>query len=345
MGHAIDTPGEELPPAAFVTRLFQNYWIASAILAAANLGVADEVGDSPRDVQTIAGNLGVNADCLSRLLRGLASVGIFREDPVGHFLHTPRSSALRRGAPGQACATIRMFGLKATREAMAEYEHAIRTGESAFQRVHGASLFEVLASRPDEAAIYHAGMAAARPVVAAIADVIDFSAVRRLVDVGGGRGTLLATLLKKNPAQRGVLFDLPAVVEGAASVLEEHGVSSRCDVVGGDMRVLVPAGGDGYLLRYVLHGWRDDDCIELLRRIHEAGEPGARVFVIESVMPPGNDFSPSKPFDLFLLLGGDRGRVRTQAQHRRLLAEAGFELSRVVPVQGDECVIEARRRD
>ena len=321
--------------------LFTNYWLASAILAAANLGLADAVDEAPRDVEAIARAIGAHPDCVYRLLRDLAGTGIFKETAPRHFVNTPLSAALRRDAADHVGATIRALGLKSTREAMVRYEEAIVTGRSAFELAHGPGCvtpFDVLASRPDEAALYREGMAAESRLAPAALQRYDFGGIRTLVDVGGGTGTFLARILQQHPAQRGVLFDSSEVVSTKA--LEECGVAARCVVIPGDMRTEVPAGGDGYLLKNILHGWPDEECVALLRRIRQSAAAGARVLIIENVMPAANDPAPCKVFDLFLLLGGTHSRVRSEAEMRRLLDQAGFTCSAVVNLVANQCLIE-----
>ena len=329
------------PATGELLELFMQYFTASAVLAAAELGIADAIGDKPSSVEDVAKATHTDADSVGRLLRGLAGAGVFRETESGHYEHTARSLALRTGSAGGARELIRMFGLKSTREAMVEYEHAIRTGGSPFERVHHvANPFELLASRPDEASAYHAGMAMDAHHVPWVVRKLDLAAIDTLVDVGGGRGVLLAHALARHPRLRGVLFDMPEVVAFAHEGLAALGVADRCEVRGGDLRREVPV-GDAYVLKNILHGWPDDECIDLLRRIRAAMSARGRVFIVENVMPPGNDPQPCKPFDLFLLLGGTRSRVRTAAQFQRLIEASGFVPGPIRPIFANQCVLEA----
>jgi hypothetical protein len=331
---------DSAPATGELLELFMHYFSATAILAAAELGLADAIGDEARSVTDIATATGTSAPAVGRLLRGLAGAGVFRETTPNHFAHTPRSLALRTDAPGHARDILRMFGLRSTREAMVEYEHAIRTGDSAFERVHGVAPFELLAARPDEAAIYHAAMASDAEQAPWIVRKLDLANVDTLVDVGGGRGVLLGHALVRHPGLRGVLFDLPEVVAGARPGLDALGVIDRCELRGGDLRREVPV-GDAYVLKNILHGWADTECVELLRRVGVAAGSRGRVFVIENVMPPGNDERPCKPFDLFLLLGGTRSRVRTAEDFRQLFEASGLVPGAITPVFADQCVIAA----
>lgn len=319
-----------------------QYWVAAGILAAANLGVADALDDTPNPVDETARRVGADASALQRLLRNLAGVGIFREGPKGYFINTPLSAALREDAPGNSRALIRTFGLKSFRQAMPEYESAIRSGGSAFEAAHGqgAGIFECLAARTEEADIYNRGMEIASDFAAPIAETYDFSGMDPLVDVGGGYGGFLSQVLKRNPTQRGILFDLPEVVAQAGRRLKEKDVDSRCATIAGDLRQDVPAGGAGYILKNIIHGYGDPDAIALLRRIRERGLPGMRVYIIENVMPEGNAPAPCKIFDLFLLLGGNGSRVRSEFEFRSLLHEAGFAFRSFVGFPGNLGVVE-----
>jgi hypothetical protein len=324
-----------------ILEMYLQYWVASAVLAAANLGVADAIDDQPSNIDSIAKAVDADPACLLRLLRALASVGVFREQREKHFVHTPRSAALRKDHAAHEGALIRMLGLKSTREAMAELENAIRTGRSAYELAHGtANPFEVFASRPEEALVYHEGMSVDGELLSLILERCDFSGLRRIVDVGGGRGTLLARILRRHADARAILFDLPDVVE--RNVLCEYGVADRCEVRSGDLRTDVPAGGDGYILKNILHGWSDEECVALLQRIRNRAAPGARLFVIENVMGTQSQLDLAKIFDLFLLLGGRETKVRSEREFRDLMAAAGFEATRVRQILQSQCVVEGR---
>jgi C-methyltransferase len=336
----------ELTPAAVVTGFYMQYWQSLAILAAAHLGVADAVGSMPRHVDDLAGALKANPRTLLRLMRALCSRGIFREVGERSFAHSNLSEALKTGAPGGARDVIRAFGLKSTRAACTAYEDAIASGASAMDLVLGpGGAFEHRAHDPNEAHAYDAGMtAAAVSLVEPILRAFDFSRFDTLVDVGGGQGTLLASILARNPDQRGVLFDTATVIAGAGPILERHGVRDRCTVRSGDFRADLPANGDGYILKNVLHGYSDTECVDLLRRIRSRARAGAHVIIIELVMPAGTPSPVHATFDLFLLLGGMHSRVRSEPEFRELLAQADFTDVRVVPTAAPACVVDAAAR-
>lgn len=324
-----------------VLELYLQYWVASAILVAANLGVADAIDEEPREIGAVAQEVRADPECLLRLMRALTSVGIFREPMDRHFAHSSRSSALRSDHLAHERALIRMLGIRSIREAMLEYENAIRTGRSAHEFVHGTSNpFDLLAARPEEAAVYHEGMSIDGEVVSQILACCDFAGLRHIVDVGGGQGTLLARILKSDPGMRGVLFDLPEVV--LRHVLGEYGVLERCEVRAGDLRVEVPPAGDGYILKNILHGLSDEACVDLLQRIRSKAAANARVFIIENVMGMQTRLDFARVFDLFLLLGGRGSRVRSEAEFRGVLARSGFECICVRQVLHSQGVIEGK---
>jgi hypothetical protein len=331
-------------PAEIMIGLYMQYWQSLAILTAANLGIADELSAGPCDVDELAQRLNAHPQALFRLLRALSSKGIFRQEGECQFANSRFSESLRTGAPGGAREVIRSVGLSSTRAACAAYEQAITSGRSAIEAVQrGVGAFEHLAQDADEAAIYDLGMTAAAIAHAeAINQALDFSPYALLVDIGGGQGALLASILARTPTQRGILFDVARVVAGAEDLLRRRNVLERCEVRAGDFRIDLPAGGDAYLLKNVLHGYDDALCTDLLARIRARAQPDAHLFIIELVMPAGPPSAAQASFDLFLLLGGVQSRVRSEAEFRQLLRRSGFELLRLVPTTCPACILEAR---
>jgi hypothetical protein len=318
-------------------------WVSSAASVAAKLGVADALSAGPMPVEDIAKRVGAHAHALRRVLRALASMGVFVEDEQGRFANTPLSETLRT-TPGSARAMAMLMGEKAMALAWNDLLHAVVTGESAFEKVHGAHAFEHFDRDEALARVFNEAMTSRSATEAgAVTATFDFSGVRTLVDVAGGHGLLLASVLVKNPAQRGVLFDLPKVVAGAGPNLERAGVASRCEVVAGDFFESVPPGADGYMLKHILHDWDDERCVRILKNIHAASAPGARLFVIECVIAPGNAPHFGKLLDLQMLVVTSGGRERTRLEWEALLAAGGFTLARVVDTAAAVSVLEATR--
>jgi len=222
----------------------------------------------------------------------------------------------------------------------AEAMHSVRTGEPSFKRSVGVGLFEYLAANPREGEIFNDAMTAfGQGVVAAVVQAYDFGSGHRLVDVGGGHGTLISAILGANPSLTGVLFDQPQVAEGARRVLATAGVADRCEIHSGDFFKSVPAGGDTYVLKWIIHDWDRDRAVAILRKCHGAMNQTGRILLIETVIPGPDEPHPGKIMDFVMLLGLG-GQERTEEQYADLLQEAGFALSRVVPTASPMSIIE-----
>ena len=332
------------PPALALLQQALGFWISQAICVVARLGIADLLKDGPLETATLAAAAEVHAPSLSRVLRTLASVGIFAEGEDGRFGLTPRAAPLRRDAPDSIRPYILLVG-EAWYSGPAEHLlYSVQTGRPAFERVHGADFFTFLARDPAAAAVFDAAMTSrSAQENAAIAAAYDFSGLGTLIDVGGGHGSLLAAILGATPGLRGVLFDRPQVVAEARHHLEAAGLGGRCEVVAGDFFVSLPAGGDAYMLKRVLHDWDDERAGAILRNCHRAMPAHGRLLVIELVLPPGNAPSLGKLFDLLMLVDPG-GRERTEADYRTLLAGADFELTAVTPTPSLVSVVEGVRR-
>jgi SAM-dependent methyltransferase len=331
---------EPLPPPLALRQMLTGAWTAQCLYVAAKLELADRVKDGPRGSAELAAATGVNADALHRVLRALASVGVFAEDDRGRFGLTPLAACLRKDVPGSQWAMAVMMGEEHFR-AWAEVLASVRTGEPAFDRVYGRPIFDYLADHSEAARTFDAAMTGVHGAeTAAMLDAYDFAGLGTLVDVGGGNGTLLVGTLQRNPGLRGVLFDRPHVVERARDNLRAAGLDGRCTVVGGDFFESVPGGGDAYLMRHIIHDWDDERSRVILRNCRRVVRPGGRLLLVETVIPPGNGASFAKFLDVnMLVIPG--GRERTEAQYRDLLGAAGFRLTRVVPTRMEVDVIEA----
>ncbi|MCV7078089.1 methyltransferase [Mycobacterium szulgai] len=330
-------------PAVSVLDLLAGKWVSQAISVAAELGVADELGAGPRSVGDLAAACGADPDSLYRLLRALASVGVFAEDDGGRFANTPLSDALRADAPGSMRSMAMMFGGRPAWDAWGEFRRSVRTGECAFKSVHGAYAFDYMKDNPQFGRIFGEAMTAfSAQEVDAVHAAFDFSGVPTLVDIAGGHGAFLLSALEKNPGQRGILFDQPEVIELARANVAGSPAAARCALVAGDFFSEVPA-GDGYVLKHILHDWNDDLATKILDTIHRAAKPGARVFVIDAVIGQGNSPGFAKLLDLEMLVLFNGGRERTRSAMEKLFAAAGFRLLRVVPTHSLMHVIEAER--
>ena len=334
-----------LPPPFALYRMVTGYYLSRALHAAATLGVADLLAAGPRHHRELAAATGTHAPALNRMLRLLASAGVFTEDDGGRFALTPMGEFLRAGVPGSMRAAVLLFG-GTTQDVWGDLLHSVRTGEPAFPRRFGVDSFTYLAQHPEEAANFDAAMADfTRHIAAAVAATYDFSALGTVVDVGGGNGALLAGILQATPGPRGIVFDLPHVAERARAHLEALGLSARCATAGGDFFRAVPPDGDAYLLKHVLHDWDDARAAEILRACHRAMAPAARLLIVEGIYPARIDESDASrgaaanDVNMLVCTGG---RQRSEAEFRALLGAAGFALTRIVPTPAGIGIIEGR---
>ena len=331
----------QISPETTVLRLLRGPWIAQSIHIAAKLGLADLVKNEPQPISELAQATGTHATSLYRLLRLLASVGIFTEVAAGHFGLTPLAATLRTDVPGSLHALATIYGTEMFWQPWGQIEHSIKTGETAFAYVFGQSLYAYLAERPETALLFeHAMSGLVSEVAKAVAATYNFSSLRRLVDVGGGNGTLISTILHTYPETVATLMDQGPVVEHAKRQLAEAGLTHRCECVAGDFFQAVPAGGDAYILSTVICNWDEERAITILKNCHRAMTKGSKLLLVEIVLPPGDTPSPGKLLDLqMMVITG--GRDRTEAEYRTLLEAADFTLTQVVPTPSERSVIEA----
>lgn len=328
-------------PAAMIEMILAG-WTSQAITVAAQLGVADALADGPLTIDELATRVDANADALHRLLRALISRGVFRHRRDGRFELNSLAYTLCSDALVSMTSAARFYGSQEQRERWTLLVDAIRTGKSVVPALRGKSSFDYFADEPELAALFNQTMTSISemtdvPVVAGY----DFSAYPTIVDVGGGHGPLLATILAAAPASRGVLYDLPLVVADAPNLLRECDVEGRVRIEEGSFFDSVPGGGDAYVLKNIIHDWPDEKALEILRNVRAAAGPRATVLLIEFVIPKHDRDFPGKWVDLEMLLNLG-ARERTAAEYRDLLSQAGFRMTRVVQTAAPLSVVEAR---
>jgi hypothetical protein len=318
-----------------------GYWTSQMVYVAAKLGLADHLAEGPRSAEELAKASGTHAPSLYRLMRGLASLGVFREEEGRKFALTPLAEGLRRDEPGSLWAMAVMMG-EEHYQAWGGLLGSIQTGESAFDRRFGKPVFDYLAERPDQAAVFDAAMTSIHGrETKGILDAYDFSGLRVLADVGGGNGTTIIQILNQYPELNGLLFDLPNVIDRARGAIEAAGLSGRCTTASGSFFEEVPGGADAYILRHIIHDWDDEKSTTILRNVRRAMGSGSKLLVVESVIEPGNEPSFAKLLDLtMLVLPG--GQERTEEQYRRLFEGSGFRLAGITPTQAGVSVIEGK---
>lgn len=334
MNTDVPTPREDL------RHLYFGFRISQALHVVAQLGIADLLANGPRSVEDLAAGCGAHASSLARVLRLLASEGVFMEAEDGRYALTPMAAVLQRDAPGSLRTLALFFGDATLWRSWGDLLHAVQTGEPAFDHVHGVAFFEYFRRHPDEGLLFDELMAVQTgPTARAIAAAYDFTSFRTIVDVGGGRGALTLGLLAVNSHLRGVVFDQPSVAAAAATAIQAAGLTERCKAIGGDFFVAAPAGGDAYLLKLILHDWDDARCVTVLRACREVMPAHGRLLVIELLIPPGNaqSYAKSQDVNMLVLMGG---RERSEDEYRTLFAAAGFELTRTIPALDELHVME-----
>ena len=333
-GAATQTPQQHL------VAMINGFRLSQMIHVAARLGVADQLASGPKTVDQLAAATKTHADSLYRLLRALAGWGVFAEEDGLRFRLTPAAEFLRSSTPD----SLRALALTAGEEWMwlpwGDLLHSISTGQTAFNHLYGKNTFDWLKEHPDAERIYNDYQAQMTTRTSeAVAAAYDFSAARTIVDVGGGTGAMLTAVLHRNPAVRGVLFDLEQVV-GSAKTQLEPAVARRCDFVGGDFFKAVPGGGDLYVLKNILHDWDVDRCSKILVNCRLAMGRRGKLLVVEEIICGPNEPCYAKEADVLMLVRTG-GRNRTKKEYDDLLAAGGFRATQVFPSHGGPSIIEA----
>jgi O-methyltransferase domain/Dimerisation domain len=333
----------ELPPPAQMVLLLGGFRISQALYVAAALGVADHLVAGPVSADVLADRTGAHAPSLRRLLRTLAGVGVFTEPEPGAFALNPLGQLLVSSQPGSMRDVAIMF-METHYAPFGDLLDTIRTGQPAAESFYGQPFFGWLSQHPGQASRFTAAMANLTSGFkgAAIA-ALPLDRAGTIVDVGGADGTVLAAILAAHPQMRGVLFDLPHVITSAPAILARHGIGDRADCVGGDFLEAVPPGGDTYLASLVLHDWPERQVRRILANIATAGGSGARLLLIEFVVPPGDAPHMAKISDLNMLamMGGQE---RAEAEWRELLTDAGYADIGIYPTGTPFSIIEATVR-
>jgi SAM-dependent methyltransferase len=330
-----------VPPQAEILHIIGGYWLSRALYLAARLKLADAVGDQPTSLSAIAGGTGTRPKQLGRLMRALAAHGFFQDAGNEMFVQTPLSETLRSDRPGS---------MRAFAEAELGHDHydswriaesCLREDGTAFERVYGMPVWRYYAEHSETNALFGEAMTNLTAIAnAGILGDYHFAPFRHAVDVGGGHGSFLCAILDRHPDARGVLFDLPSVVADAAKAGFVTRHPTRLELVGGDFFKAMPADGDLYLLKFVLHDWDDQRSGDILNNIRRVIDPGGRLIVVEIVLPPMNEphIGPLIDLNMMVMTGGAE---RTEAEYRDLLAKSRFRMDRVSATRSPFSVIEA----
>jgi hypothetical protein len=331
----IEVTNDITPAAAPHDQLVQigmSLFFARLLYVAAKFGVADELSAGPKKASEVAAAVGADAPSLHRLMRSLTMIGVFTLLPDGRFGLTPLGEALRKDAPGgvhtMLLATGSPYFQSAFQEEMID---TLETGKPAFDKRMGMRFFDYLSTRPEDASSFSKLMIAHHgPEAEAVAAGYDFSSFGTIVDLGGATGNMLSAILSRHPGPRGVLFDLPHVVEDAPALLQSRGVADRVTIQSGDLFRAVPPGGDVYILSHIIHDWSEDLALRILGNCRTAMGPESRLLIVEAVMPDGDVPHPAKMMDMVMMFQNG-GRERTAAEYAELLEKAGFKINRILP--------------
>jgi hypothetical protein len=329
-------------PTAMLLRL-SGLWQVQLLHVAARLRIADRVAERPMTAAELAKETGTNEDALNRALRALATLGVFLMDDAGRVSNNRMSETLRSDRIASMRDPADYFGSTSNINSWADIGETVRTGQPAFPRVHGVSVWEWFAKHGDEARVFAGTMTSLTEEDApAIAAAYDFGKHARICDVAGGRGTLLAEILAQHRSPRGVLFDEAHVLEIAGAYLAERGVDARVERVAGSFFERVPDGCDAYVLKDILHDWDDARCKTILERVRRAmGDRQSVLLVPEIIVERFSTRPPGPLVDVQMMAVCDGGRQRSATEHAKLLASAGLKLRKVHETATAIAIVEA----
>lgn len=322
-------------------QIIGNFWISRAVYVIAKLGIPDLLTSGPRTAGELAQSTQTHEPSLYRLLRALTSVGVLKSAPEGRFALTPASQTLVTDAPG----SLRWFAVSELGQehypAWGNLMHSVKTGEIAFDNHFGMDIWRYFQQNPHDAAVFNDSMTGVTAAAnESIMSLYDFSSFNKVVDVGGGHGGLITSILKTNPQAKGVLFDAPQVISGARSKIEAAGLADRCEAIGGNFFESVPAGGDAYIMKWIIHDWDDEKAILILKNIRSQIPSHGKLILVDCVVPEGDEPHFSKFIDLNMLVMTG-GKERTEREFQQLLAASGFKLLRVIPTGVPTHIVEA----
>ncbi len=325
------------PAQNVMMRIITAKWLSEPVRIAAELGLADILSEGKLSIGKLSKLTNTYAPNLYRMMRALASVGIFAEDDKHVFINTSLSELLKED---QMKPLVRFFLSEWHDKAWNRLIDSIRTGENAFAAAHGKPCFQWFEDNPAASGIFNeANSYKARTSHRAITDAYDFSALNTITDVGGGYGGLMFEILKAFPSMKGLIADIPQVIKKAGERIKSVGLDERCKTVECDFFNEIPEGGDVYILSNILHDWNDEKCIMILKNCRAVLKKGARILIIEMIVPGGDEFSVSKLLDLEVLVMGD-GRERTRDEFLHVINGAGLKLINVIPASENVSILE-----
>lgn len=335
---------QQLPPEAQLINIISGAWTSAAVYVAAKLGIADLLREGPRSTEFLSVATSTNQSALYRVLRAIASVGVFKETEGKVFSNTPISETLRADHPKSTRPLAIWINEPDHWKVFADLMHSVKTGDPAWDKTHGEPVFPYLFKTNTELGeVFNQAMASySHQSIAPLLEAYDFSSAKIIADIGGGYGHLLAAIVQKESLSTGVLFDLPEVLNGTASIFDGLGVADRIELVAGDFSEDIPVVADVYILKHIVHDWSDDKNRVILGNIRENMPDSGKILIVETIVPEGNDPHFSKIIDLEML-AAPGGMERTEAEFEALIKDSGLRISRVIPTQGLMSIIEVVR--
>jgi O-methyltransferase domain/Dimerisation domain len=334
----------DVPAFERVMQMATGFALSSALYAVTKLDIPDLLAHGPRAVSDLAAATKANEDALYRVLRALAMVWAFAETGDRGFALTPFSEALRSDTRDSAKELVLWMGNRFHFQVWSELPYSVQTGKPAVDHIYGKPAFEAIEDLPDVAHDFNTGMTCmSRQLAPAVLAAYDFSGVDTLMDVAGGHGFILCEILTRYPKLKGILFDMPSVVEDPKCAQCLLNVNHRCRTIAGNFFEHIPGGADAYYMQHIIHDWDDEPALKILGNCRQAlqGQKNGRLLVVDSVIPESPEPHFGKLLDLEMLLMPG-GRERTETEFRTLFAKAGFEITRIVPTHRPDSVIEAR---
>jgi hypothetical protein len=334
-----------IPANVAVFEKAQGFWIAKAIGIACELDIAGFIGSGSRSVEEIAEKTGTLPQPLYRLMRALASDGIFRETEHGVFKNTPLSDALTDRKGSMRYMIQHQLG-ETNMQMITHLLYSLKTDKSVAGKLYGTDIFEYLKMNPEKNKLYNKAMTNTSDIFSEVlVAYYSFSGIKKLIDIGGGEGLLLSRVLATYPEMTGIVFDLPHVVKTAPDVFAKFGVSNRAEAMEGDIFEKIPEGGDAYIMKNILHVFDDETCVRILKNIRASMPPNGKLLIVETVISEDNKPEFGKLFDLQMLIGTEGGKERTKKEFEKILDEAEFRLNRIVYTVSPFSIIEAALND
>ena len=338
----VQAGAQEMEMALKMVGMISGFWVSRVVYIAAKLGLADILKDGAKTAQEVAEETNTHAPSLYRVMRALAGAGVLAEDEEKRFSLTPLGATLRSDAP------VSLRALATSELGEVHYPswgallHTVKTGERAFDHVFGTDCWDYFGKHPEYARIFNQSMTEVSRIVApAVARAYDFSPFKKIVDLGGGHGSLMTAILKANPELKGVVMDAPQVVAGAKERIEAEGLAERCEAVAGNFFEAVPEGADAYIMKHIIHDWDDAEAIAILKNCRKALKDGGKVILVEAVIPKSNEAPSMATFGDLVMMLIPGGRERTAEEFAAIFAAAGFRMERIIPTESPMSVIEA----